>query len=229
MSPALHESRPRVAPRRHGVFAPSFAALGVLAALVASLAACAAPRPQTSRLTTQDFQDFSAELAQKLRDSDFLADRTAESPVIRVALSKVENLTTDLLSEGEKWYVVQRAFDSNTMDALRRDKAIRFVIAVEDAHKLAQAQASAGAAVMCTGFEVGPQPEAQPGTQPESQPGRNPTHTATAMLRSVTRTAGIDRTDLYDLELRIVELASGQIVWSDHAAIKRVAVGKAYN
>jgi hypothetical protein len=217
VSPALHETRPRVAPRRHGVFAPSIAILGVLAVMVASLSACAAPRPQTSRLTTQDFQDFSTELAQKLRDSDFLAGRTIDSPVIRIALSKVENLTTDLLSEGEKWYVVQRAFDSDTMDALRRDKAIRFVIAAEDAHKLEEAQASAGAPVMCTGFEVG------------AQPGRNPTHTATAMLRSVTRTAGVDRTDLYDLELRIVELASGQIVWSDHAAIKRVAVGKAYN
>lgn len=185
------------------------------AALSAMLIACGSglrgcastAAPQSSRLAADDFDMVSAELAAKLASSDFLDDRAPDSPPITIAVSKVENLTTDLLSEGEKWYMVDRALDSLAMNDLRKGKAIRFVIPAE---KLAMLRKSLG-------------PDRPVAEQ------RAPTHTLTARLRSVTRAAGADRTDLYDCEFRIVEIQSGEIVWSDSAALKRIARGKAYN
>jgi hypothetical protein len=172
------------------------------------LACCAASiQPKSSRLAADDFDLVSAELAAKLAASDFLDDRAPDSPVIIIAVSKVENLTTDLLSEGEKWYLVDRALDSLAMNDLKKTKAIRFVIPAE---KLAMLRKTIG-------------PDEQVAAD------RAPTHTLTARLRSVTRAAGADRTDLYDCEFRIVEITSGEIVWSDSAALKRIARGKAYN
>lgn len=183
-------------------------AAAMLAGAGAMLPACAASAPpRTSRLAAEDFDLVSAELAAKLAASDFLGDRAPDSPIITVAVSKVENLSTDLLSEGEKWMLVDRALDSLAMKDLKNNKAIRFVIPAE---KLEMLRRTLG-------------PDEQVAAD------RAPTHTLTARLRSVTRTAGADRTDLYDCEFRIVEIASGEIVWSDSAALKRVARGKAYN
>ena len=188
------------APRR-----PS--ALLVLAALLAGLSACAATPPATSRLAAGDFELVSTELAAKLAASDFLKDRTPDSAPITIAVSKVENLTTDLLSEGEKWYLVDSAVDSLAMNQLRTSKNITFVIPAE---KLAELRKTLG-------------PEQQVAA------ARAPTHTLTARMRSLTRAAGRDRTDVYDCEFSIVEIAGGEIAWSGSAALKRVARGRAYN
>lgn len=176
---------------------------------VASLIACAAT-PRSSRLTTEDFTDFAVELSARLGQSDFLRSRGPDSPPMIVSVSRVENLSTDLLSEGERWYLMDRVIDSRTMDALARQKNIRFVIPAEKLELLR-------ARLEAEGRDV---PIAS---------GRAPTHAMTARLRSITRTAGRDRTDLYDFQAAITTLADGATVWTDTFAIKRIAAGRSYN
>lgn len=178
-----------------------------LALLLAALvAACAAPSKST-RLKVEDFEDVAVEMAASLRKSAFLADRGPTSPPIVIAVSKVENLSSDILSDGEKWYLMDRVIDSHAIDALRDADNIRFVIPAEKLrllNKKLEAQDQAAVA-------------------------RNPTHTMTARLLSLTRTASQDRTELYDCQFTLTELATGEVVWTDNIAIKRIARGKAYN
>lgn len=179
-----------------------------LALLLSALAlsACAAPS-RTTRLRVEDFEDVAIEMAAKLRASSFLAGRSPESPPLVVTLTKVENLSSDILSEGEKWYLVERVIDADAIADLRRSDNVRFVIPAE---KLRLLRDAADADIPIA-------------------PERDPTHVMTARLTSLVRTASLDRTDLYDAEFRIVELATGEVVWSDHVALKRVARGKAYD
>lgn len=172
-----------------------------------TLDGCAAAPPASSRLTAGDFEFVSSEMAAKLAASDWLAERGPDSPPMTIAVSKVENLTTDLISEGEKWYLVDTVLDSESMKALKALRNIRFVIPAE---KLVLLRKTLG-------------PEEDVAQQ------RSPTHTLAARMVSVTRAAGRDRTDLYNCEFRIVELASGELVWTDHAELKRIAAGRAYN
>ena len=182
-------------------------ALSLLASLFAAIVtACAAP-PKTTRLQVEDFEDVAIEMAASLRASPFLAGRGPQSPRMVIAVSKVENLSSDILSDGEKWYLMDRVIDSAAINALRNSDNIRFVIPAEKLRLLNQK------------------------LEPDQQAGadRDPTHTMTARLLSLVRTAGKDRTDLYYCQFTLTDLASGEIVWTDNFAIKRIARGKAYN
>lgn len=183
---------------------PAFLLLAsILAAIVG---ACAAPSKST-RLKVEDFEDVAAEMAASLRQSSFLANRGPDSSPMVIAVSKVENLSTDILSDGEKWYLMDRVIDSRAIDALRAADNIRFVIPAEKLRLLNKT------------------------LEPQDQAGasRNPTHTMTARLLSLTRTSSQDRTELYDCQFTLTDLATGEVVWTDNIAIKRVARGKAYN
>lgn len=173
------------------------------------LAGCAAP-PKSSRLTSDDFTEMAVELAAKLSQSDFLRDRTPDSRAMVIALNSVENLSTDLLSEGERWYLMDRTIDSRAFEVLGHERNIRFVIPAEKLDLLRGRLESEGRAAPIAS-------------------DRTPTHAMTVKLRSITRTAGRDRTDLYDCQATITDLADGAIVWTDSFAIKRIAAGRSYN
>jgi hypothetical protein len=178
-----------------------------LAGALLLTSACAAPAPRTSRLTVSDFEFVSSEMSAKLAASSLLEGRTPGYAPMTVAVSKVENFSTDILSEGEKWYLVDSVLDSESMRALRDERNIRFVIPAE---KLTLLRKTLG-------------PEEQVAAQ------RSPTHTLTARIRSVTRAASLDRTDLYSCEFSMVLLDTGEIVWSDSVLLKRIARGRSYN
>ncbi|MDX2115790.1 MAG: hypothetical protein SFZ24_09280 [Planctomycetota bacterium] len=182
------------------------ALIGVIAC-VAGVGGCAAPQARTTRLQTRDFEDIAFEMAANLRASDFLRERTAESPPMTVAVSKVENLSTDLVSDGEKWFLMDRVIESASMKTLAREKAVRFVIPAEKLRALRET--------------LGP--------DERIALERRPTHSMIAQLRSLTRAAGLDRTEVYSAFYRIVELESGEAVWSGDFALKRAAVGRSYN
>jgi len=162
---------------------------------------------KSTRLAADDFSVMSSEMAARLRASYFLAHRGPGSPPITVAVSKVDHLTTDLISDGEKWYLMDSVVSSEAMRAMEQEKNIRFVIPAE---RLASLRRRV--------------PEAS-----EAGAERRPTHAMTALIRSVTRSAGRDRTDLYSCEFRITQLSDGEQVWSDRFEFKRTAFGRAYN
>lgn len=167
---------------------------------------CVAPAKST-RLQTRDFQDISTEVGASLQSSEFLRERTPESPLMLIAIHKIDNLTTDLVSEGEKWFLMDRVMNSGVMDALRRERNIRFVIPAEKLEALAERNLWAAPIA----------------------PERRPTHTMTASLRNVVRAAGLDRTDLYAAHYTITALDSGENVWTGEYLLKRTAEGRSYN
>lgn len=175
-------------------------------ACVCLLAACSTP-PKSSTLTVEDLQETTAQMASQLGSSDFLRDRAPDSPPIVVAIDKVQNLTSDLIPEGQQWYLVSRVRDQLDVGTLRKTKNIRFVIPKEFLDKAKVAGTIEGDA----------------GLQ------RAPTHQMSATFRSVTRAAGKDRTDAYLCEYRITEIGSGALAWTGEYEFKRTAFGRAYD
>lgn len=178
----------------------------LLAGGVPMLGACQAP-PRASTLSVDDLREMTSRMGEKLRDSDLLRERTAESPAMVVSIDKVENLSSDLIPSGQQWWMMSRVRDALNVNAIRRERNVRFVIPRE---KLDQGLA-AGA------FDEG------------TGGARAPTHTMDATIFAATRSAGRDRTDAYLCEYRISELASGDVRWSDTFEFKRTAFGKSYD
>lgn len=184
---------------------PGIAAVAACA-LAVSAPGCAAPA-RTTAITVGDIQEVAVEMGAKLRGSSFLKDRGADSPRMVIAIQKVENLTLDIIPESDRWYLMDRVRSSFSLQELSKEKNIAFVIPAE---KLRAARVK--------------------GTlDDEFAAERSPTHEMTATFRSVTRAAGLNRTDLYLCEYRITDLAAGTLEWSDAFEFKRAALGRAYD
>jgi hypothetical protein len=183
------------------------AALAVFVAGVSLLVSgCAAAR-QSTALTLDDMEVTAAELKTKLLDSNFMKGRGPDSPPIVIAIQKPQNLSRDIIPESEEWMLMQRIRQAAPIHELRQQKAIMFVIPAE--------QVSSG--IDKGAFYQGDMDQ------------RKPTHVMTATIRSATRQAQQHRTDLYQMELVIVELAGGEVVFQNSVEFKRVATGKAYD
>lgn len=184
-----------------------WATLGVAAtACCATLSGCASPARATT-LSADDLETTSNEMAAKLRDSQFLRERTPDSERMVIAINKVENLTSDIIPSGEAWWMMTRVRDSIGIQVLSKEKNIRFVIPEEF---LRQARGA--------------------GTLPaDAGLARNPTHEMGATFRSVTRAASRNRTDAYLCEFRISSLADGETKWLDAFEFKKTAVGRSYD
>lgn len=163
--------------------------------------------PRTTRLTSDDLVFTTNEMAAKLQESPWLRDRIATSEPIVVAITKVENLTSDLIPASEQWWMMTRVRDSADLVRVGREKNIRFVIPKEF---LDQAR-NFGSITN------------------EDVVERVPTHNMSATFRSATRAAQLDRTDAYLCDYRITRLATGELEWTETVAFKRVASGKSYD
>ena len=172
-----------------------------------ALGACASAPPKTTVLTTDDLDATTADMAAKLASSRFLAERTPESPRMVIAISKVENLSSDIITESEEWSLMQRVRDSLPIVDLGKQRNLVFVIPAEHL-KSGQAKGTLDA---------------------EFAKGRKPTHEMDATFRSATRSSGQDRTDAYLVDYRVTNLASGELVWSETFEFKRVARGRSYD
>jgi hypothetical protein len=182
------------------------AAALVSLALWSGLVGCAGT-PRSTQLTMADLDDTTTVMAQKLAESRLLAERTAESPRMVIAIAKVENLSSDLIPEGEQWMLMQKVKGSLPIVQLGKEKNLAFVIPAEhlmDARRR--------------------------GTLPEEAAlARNPTHEMTATFRSGTRMMGLNRTDAYLVDYRITDLATGILEWDETFSFKRAASGVAYD
>jgi len=183
----------------------------LLAALLAlCLPACASAfggTAKSSRLTVDDLEYTANELADKLRGSAFLSNRSLQSQPMVVTVSKVENLSSDIIPESEQWWLIHRLRSSQPVRALAESRNLTFVIPVE---RLTAGRADG----------VFDDATAQ---------ARAPTHEMTATFRSATRSAGVHRTDIYLCDLRITNLRDATLEFSEAVEFKRAAVGKAYD
>jgi hypothetical protein len=176
------------------------------AVMAGALVGCAGGAKST-QLTAGDLEETTGVMAQKLAESRFLADRTPESPRMVIAVNKVENLSSDMIPEGEQWWLMERVKGSLPIVELGKQKNLAFVIPAEH---LRAARAK--------------------GTLPEEYAAnRRPTHEMGATFRSGTRMARLDRTDAYLVEYRITDLATGALEWNETFEFKRAAAGLAYD
>lgn len=174
------------------------------AACLALLGCAAAPR--TTRLTASDFDEVSARIGESLRASPQMAERGAASPRWVIAMQKAQNLSSDLITESERWYLLERLRASFPVVSLARDKNLVFVIPAEHLRDLREENEMRGA-----GSE------------------RAPTHELTSTIRSLSRVAGLHRTDAYMIEYRLTEIDTGRLVWAGEFEFKRAAFGRAWD
>ncbi len=170
------------------------------------LAGCAGS-PRSTQMTSGDLDATTAAMAQQLAGSRFLADRGPASERMVIAISKVENLSSDMIPVGEQWLLMERVKGSLPIVELGKQKNIAFVIPAEHLRE---------------GRSRGTLPE-------EFAAGRKPTHEMAATFHSGTRLAGKDRTDAYLVEYRITNLATGGLEWNGMYEFKRAAAGLAYD
>lgn len=186
--------------------------LVVLCALVLGSVGCRGG--QSTRLTAADLTDVSAEMAAALSAAPQVRGRTPGSPAWVVAIDRVENLSSDIISRSEQWYLVEKVRGGLPLAELGRSRNISFVIAAEQLEGLRASgvlgETDAG------GVRFGED--------------RRPTHRMSGVFRSLTRSApGVARTDAYSVTFTITEIGSGEMVWSDDFLIKRAASGRSWN
>ena len=166
-----------------------------------------APKASTSRLTTDDLQTITIQMAESLGSSDFLSDRNPQSPDMIITLQSVQNLSSDLIPTSEQWYLVERVVDSLPVRELARSKNIRFVRAAD---KIREGRR-------------------RDNVRLDDASERAPTHILTATYTSVVRTTADERTDAYYCEYSIVDRASGELDWIDKFEFKREAFGLSWD
>lgn len=186
-------------------------AAGALAGALA-LAACSTP-PQSTRLTAKDFDVTVQQVTASLSRSDFLADRRPDSPPIRIVTRRVENLTSDVLTQGEMWMAVVRVQAALPVQALAQERNVVFQMPPEEIQRLRR-----------DGFESPLGPE------------NMPTHELKAVFRSSTR-SGLEKDDkhtdvrkeYYFLEYQVLDLSTREVVWNDAFEFAREARGLMVN
>lgn len=179
--------------------------------LILCLTACA-PKPvgQSTRLTVDDIEAMTAEMAQSMLASDALARRGPDSEPWVVSIDKVLNLSDEVMTKNEQWSIMARVRGAAPITALWDEKAVRFVIPPERVLELRNS-------------EYGP--DFGDGFAGD----RRVTHTMTATFRSVTRAQAKRRSDLYYCEFDLLEFATGEPVWSEKFEFKRQAKGHVWD
>ncbi len=163
-------------------------------------------------MTVDDYEHIAAEIGTRLSANmaggGFLAARGPNDEKMVIAIQKVQNLTNDIMSEPTRWYLMARVRDSLPVGSLSREKNVAFVIPAE---RLRQAR--------------------QRGMlrEEDAPMDRRPTHVMSATFRSVTRSTGRERTDLYYCDYAITDLGSGEVVWTDKVEFKRAASGRTWD
>lgn len=164
--------------------------------------------PQSSRIQVDDYVQMSQAMAQRLRQSDAFAQRSAASEPWVVSFDKVLNLSSEIMTQGEQWFVVAKVRGAQPINSLWDDKRVAFVIpaqyAIDQRGTLDSERADKG-----FGAE------------------RRVTHTITSTFRSVMRVGedGQGRTDVYACEFQMLDLNTNEPVWLDTFEFKRSATG----
>ena len=171
------------------------------------LAACA---PQSTRMTVDDFDQMAIAMSQSLQASPAIAARGPHSEPWLVSVAKVENLTSDVMTESEQWKIMDDLIGSLPITTLWDEKQIRFVLPPE---KVLMLRGSQDKRQDFEGFGA----------------DRDVTQVLNAVFRSTTRAESDGRTDLYYAEFSLLQFNTGQVIWTDKFEYKRSASGKIWD
>jgi len=161
----------------------------------------------TTRMTAEDFTEMSEAMAQSLAQSDALRDRTPQSEPWVVSIDKALNLSTDIITESERWYVIQRLRSTLPIRAMSQQRNITFVIPKERLDAIRN------------------NPKLDISDDRNFGSERAPTHQMTATFRGGVRADALNRSDYYYCEFEIIDLRTGVPAWADKFEYKRAATG----
>jgi hypothetical protein len=189
-------------------------AIVALATLAGGCATGGANEGQSTRLRASDMLVATDEIAQALGDSQLMASRSIDSPVMRLYVLAAENRSTERLSRIDGSVMMsQIVLDERMMDLLR-SKAVEIYYPDDTAALLREFYGSVPGA----------------GRDNDLRPGA--THFMTGEVRSITRQAGQAanavsdaRTDLFSLTVRIVDADTSAALWAHDARVRRLARG----
>lgn len=177
--------------------------------LVLLCTACKSTPPASTDFTQDDLDVTVNEMAASLAASDFLNERTAQSPRIVLVTNQVRNLTDNIMPTAERWMMIARLQTTLPIRTMADQKNIVFVLPPE---RLADLRRN--------GFDQ------------ELPEGLKPTHVMMATFMSSRRAAreGGDkitsvRSNFYYLEYSITAVDSREVLWSDAFEFGREARG----
>lgn len=175
--------------RHRGIKGWIACAVGVFAALGAG--GCAAPRVNTTMLTSADVVRMTDQMSASLNASPEIASRTPDSPRWVFTMDRVANRTEHLLDDSEKWGIMARFRARLTASNVARDRAVAFVLPAAEWERYARE------------------------FYDPAQARLRPTHALRAEFRSDTRSAIGSRADAYLCAFQLLDLETGRIVWED--------------
>lgn len=180
-----------------------------LLVLLTTLSACGSGPPRTTDITQDDLDVTVNAMAASLAASDFLNERTADSPRIVLVTNRVRNLTDNIMTTTERWMLIARLQSTMPIQTMAQQKNIVFVLPPERVADLRR-----------NGFDQ------------DLPQGLEPTHVMTATFYSSRRAAREGKAEItnvkrnfYYLEYSITAVDSREILWSDAFEFGREARG----
>jgi len=204
-------SHPSIDPRRAlirrrvvALVAPVFA-VGSVALFVPG---CGPDLSQTTRLELADMQQAAGDVLRAFATDPVLGRRGPESPPMTIAVGRIENRSSDVITRSEQWYLMQSvAREVASPQGLGTARNIRLVVPAEHADEIRR----------------------RGGEWTDFAAGREITHTLNGRFDSITRDTPAGRQELYVFEYTITEIADGRIVTQHAADIRKEAFGLAFN
>lgn len=163
---------------------------------VVALTGCAAPRINTTMLTSADVVRMTNEMGQSLAASPAIAARTAASPRWVFTMDKVANRTEHVMSDAEKWGAIARFRAKLAESLVAKEKNIAFVMPAAEWQQFA-----------ADGFV-------------QEQARLTPTHTLRAEFRSDTMQSITARSDSYLCAFQLLDLRTGELIWENAYEVK---------
>lgn len=185
-----------------------------IAAACAGVALCAGvgcggvDLTKSSRLSVGDMRLIVDETVQSLAASDWVASRSADSPRATVTFGEMVNVSDDVITRSELWYLAQAvAGEVFGNRELRQGKNIVLVVPAE---RLDAARRRGSFDVPVGG-------------------DREVTHVMSCEIDTVARSEGDSRTDLYRAEYTLLNLGTAEIEWIGRVTFERRALGRSFN
>ena len=172
----------------------------ILGFILAVPVGCAAP--QTSRSTAGDFEAMAGAIAASLRAARPIATRGPGTPEAIVAIGRLTNLSSDIVTESEKRSIMNRIVNSQPLLQLARARNLRFIGEVE--------RTATGDSVRDGGRLI-------------------PDYQLRGELRTLVRAVADGRSDTYLASFDLLRLPAGEVVWTDRFEYKRAARGEIWD
>jgi PBP1b-binding outer membrane lipoprotein LpoB len=162
----------------------------------ACITGCAAPRIQTTQLTSTDVVEMTDNMTASLTSDEVVSARSPQSDTWVFSIDRVRNLTEHPMSMNERWGTMARLRSRLAQTDFARERNIVWILPPD----LGQQYAS--------------------DSYDSSAQRRLPTHSLHATFYSDTNTSLAGRSDAYLCAFTLTDLATGLVIWEDSFEVK---------